>query len=102
MGRTQPTPATNQDPGDEAECGDEDRQGGKLLPTSQTVQTFSPMVGLSLPGLGGGEPGAGGSPGRARLLFQYDVNRNNMARDPRGVPTSLASDVWTLRLQGAM
>lgn len=79
----------------------QDRQGGKLLPVSQTVRTFSPLVGLSLPGPAG-DPSAGATPGRARLLFQYDVNRNNFGRDPRGVPTNLASDTWTLRLQGCL
>ena len=63
-----------------------DRQGGKLLPSSQAVRTFSPMVGLMIPD-------------RARLLFQYDVQRDELGRDPRGVPTDLANDTWTLRLQ---
>jgi hypothetical protein len=63
-----------------------DRQGGTLLPLDQTVRTFSPLAGLALPD-------------RARLLFQYDVVRNNLGRDPRGVPTNLKMDTWTLRLQ---
>src|SRR5262249_34317144 len=54
----------------------QDRQGGTLTPTSQTVRTFSPIVGLAIPD-------------RARLLFQYDVIRDSMGRDPRGVPTDL-------------
>ncbi|MFT3769960.1 MAG: hypothetical protein QM820_31415 [Minicystis sp.] len=64
----------------------QDRQGGKLLPVSQTVQTFSPLVGLALPD-------------RARLLFQYDVIRDKLGRDPQGVPTNLRNDTWTLRMQ---
>lgn len=64
----------------------QDRQGGKLLPVSQTVRTFSPLVGLALPD-------------RARLLFQYDVIRDKLGRDPRGVPTDLRNDTWTLRMQ---
>lgn len=63
-----------------------DRQGGKLLPSSQAIRTFSPMVGLMIPD-------------RARLLFQYDVERDELGRDPRGVPADLANDTWTLRLQ---
>jgi hypothetical protein len=63
-----------------------DRQGGKLLPSSQAIRTFSPMVGLILPD-------------RARLIFQYDLQRDKLGRDPRGVPTDLANDAWTLRLQ---
>jgi hypothetical protein len=67
----------------------QDKQGGKLLPSSQTVRVFSPMCGLALPE-------------RARLLFQYDVNRNHLGRDPNGLPSNLASDVITLRLQGVL
>jgi hypothetical protein len=64
----------------------QDLHGGKLLPVSQTVRTFSPLVGLAWPD-------------RARLLFQYDVIRNNLGRDARGVPESLKMNTWTLRLQ---
>jgi hypothetical protein len=67
----------------------QDLRGGKLLPVSQTVQTFSPLVGLQIPD-------------RARLIFQYDVIRDALGRDPRGVPTDLRNDTWTLRLQGAL
>jgi hypothetical protein len=63
-----------------------DRQGGKLLPSSQAIRTLSPMVGLMIPD-------------RARLLFQYDLERDKLGRDARGVPTDLANDAWTLRLQ---
>jgi hypothetical protein len=67
----------------------QDRQGGKLVPTSQTVRTFSPLVGLAYHD-------------RARLLFQYDVVRNHLGRDARGFPTNLRDDTWTLRLQGSL
>ena len=63
-----------------------DRQGGKLMPTTQSVRTWSPMVGLQLPE-------------RARLVFQYDFIRDRLARDARGVPTDLKNDTWTVRLQ---
>jgi hypothetical protein len=63
-----------------------DSRGGQLIPSSQTIQTVSPLVGLVLPG-------------RARLLFQYDVVRDLLARDAQGVPTSSKDDRWTLRLQ---
>lgn len=62
------------------------RQGGKLVPGTQRIHTFSPMVGLVLPG-------------RARLIFQYDFINDRMGMDARGVPTDLANDTWTLRLQ---
>jgi hypothetical protein len=61
-------------------------RAGKTLPKTQTVKTFSPLVGLVLPS-------------RARLLFQYDFVRDYLARDAVGVPTDADNDQWTLRLQ---
>ena len=61
-------------------------RAAKVLPKEQTVKTFSPLVGLTLPG-------------RARLLFQYDFVRDYLARDEVGVPTDADNDQWTLRLQ---
>jgi hypothetical protein len=58
----------------------------KLLPKTQTVKTFSPLVGVVLPD-------------RARLLLQYDFVRDYLARDAVGVPTDADNDQWTLRLQ---
>jgi hypothetical protein len=63
-----------------------DKRGGKLLPFSEAIKTFSPVAGLVLPQ-------------RARLLFQYDIVRNYLARDAVGVPTNLQMNTWTLRLQ---
>jgi hypothetical protein len=63
-----------------------DSRGGKLLPFSEGITTWSPMAGLVLRD-------------RARLLMQYDVIRNAYARTAVGVPTSLADNVFTLRLQ---
>jgi hypothetical protein len=36
---------------------------------------------------------------RARLVVQYDIIRNAYARTTTGVPTSLADNVFTVRLQ---
>lgn len=63
-----------------------DKRAGKLLPSSQAVKTFSPAVGVQLPD-------------RARLVFQYDVVRDLLAKDALGVPTDLKNDRFTLRLQ---
>lgn len=63
-----------------------DKRGGKLVPTNQAVNTFSPMIGFVLPE-------------RARLMFQYDVVRNHYARDNNGAPSNLKANAWTLRLQ---
>ncbi|HKP63742.1 MAG TPA: porin [Polyangiales bacterium] len=65
-----------------------DKRAGKLIPTSQTVYTYSPMVALTLPNL--------------RLIFQWDIISDQLARDESGVPTDLGNNQWTLRLQGAL
>ena len=39
-------------------------------------------------------------PGQARLLFQYDVIRNELGHTATGFPTDLRDDTWTLRLHG--
>ncbi len=59
---------------------------GQLLPFSAAIQTYSPLVGLQLPD-------------RARLLFEYDVVRNNLGLSTTGVPTNLAENHFALRLQ---
>jgi hypothetical protein len=63
-----------------------DKRQGKLIPTSQAIHTFSPLLGLVLPG-------------HARLIFQYDILRDLLAKDARGVPVDLKNDRFTLRLQ---
>jgi hypothetical protein len=63
-----------------------DTRVGKLIPLSEAYTTYSPLFGLVLPD-------------RARLLLQYDINRNNLARNTLGVPTNLQNNVWTARLQ---
>jgi hypothetical protein len=66
-----------------------DSQAGKLVPTSQTIRTFSPLVGFQIPH-------------RARLVFEYDFIHDALARDAAGVPTDKKNNVWTLRLQGEL
>jgi hypothetical protein len=63
-----------------------DKRGGKLIPYTQAMKTYSPMVGLVLPQ-------------RGRLLFQYDIIRDYLARSAVGVPADLKNNAWTLRLQ---
>ena len=63
-----------------------DQHAGKLIPTSQAIRDFSPIVGLVLPD-------------RAKLLFEYDIQSNLLGRDSRGMPTHYANNVTTLRLQ---
>ncbi len=63
-----------------------DERVGQLIPTSQAIRTYSPLIGLVLPD-------------RARLLFQWDIQQNLLGRDSRGVPAHYANNTATLRLQ---
>jgi hypothetical protein len=63
-----------------------DKRAGKLVPADQTITTVSPIVGAVLPD-------------RARLLIQYDIVRDHLARDARGVPVDLKNNLLTVRLQ---
>jgi hypothetical protein len=65
-----------------------DKRGGKLIPTEQTIRTYSPFIALTMPNL--------------RLIFEWDIIDDYLARDRRGVPSDLANNQWTLRLQGAL
>jgi len=63
-----------------------DKRQGKLLPFSEGISTWSPMAALVVRD-------------RARLVVQYDIIRNAYARTATGVPSSLADNVFTVRLQ---
>ena len=66
-----------------------DRQAATVLLSSQAVSTvaFALAARLRLGGL------------TNRLLLQYDINRNHSGRDAAGLPTNLASNVFTLRAE---
>ncbi len=66
-----------------------DRVAGTLLLSSQAVSTvaLALAVHLKIGGL------------TNRLLAQYDINRNHSGRDQAGLPTNLASNVFTLRAE---
>jgi hypothetical protein len=59
---------------------------GRPLPATARVRTLSPLLGV-------------GVPGQARLFFQYDFIDDRMGIDARGVPTDLANNQFTIRLQ---
>jgi hypothetical protein len=65
------------------------QRAGAILPLDQTITTWSPLIGLVLPG-------------RARLTFEYDHILDLEGLDSRGVPTDLRNDQWALRLQAEM
>jgi hypothetical protein len=63
-----------------------DHRSGLLIPSSEVIETYSPLVGLVLPN-------------RARALVQYDIIRNHYGRNAEGEPTNLKMNTLTLRLQ---
>jgi hypothetical protein len=62
-----------------------DSRGGKLLPYSQIVKTWSPLVGTVVP--------------HGKLYVQYDIIDNDFGRSSLGVPTKLNDNTVTVRLQ---
>ncbi len=64
-----------------------DNRRGQSVPADATLKTISPIAGARWPGYG-------------RLTFEYDVIKDKLARDTRGVPTDVANNQWTLRVQG--
>jgi hypothetical protein len=66
-----------------------DSRFGKSVPQTETVTTYSPLIGFQVPH-------------KARLVAEYDIVRDSMARDEFGVPTDRKNNVWTIRLQGEL
>ncbi len=66
-----------------------DQQLGKLVPSSQRVQTITPMIAV-LP-----DP-------HVRFVVQWDHVRDYLGRSVKGVPVDLSNDVITLRLQAEL
>ena len=66
-----------------------DSQKGKLIPVTETVTTYSPLIGFQVPH-------------HARLIAQYDIVRDSLGRDIAGVPVDKKNNVITLRLQGEL
>ncbi len=66
-----------------------DSRRGKSVPQTETVTTYSPLIGFQVPH-------------KARLVAEYDIVRDSMARDELGVPTDKKNNFWTIRLQGEL
>jgi len=65
----------------------EQRQGN-LQPRSASIQGFSPLIGFEIKG--------------ARLVAEYDIVLDKLARDARGVPSDADNNVFGIRLQGEL
>jgi hypothetical protein len=63
-----------------------DKREGQLVPYSEAIHTSALLVGVAIPD-------------RARLVYEYDIVRSDLARNAVGVPANLPSNNWTLRLQ---
>jgi hypothetical protein len=66
-----------------------DSRGGKLIPLTQTITTYSPLIGFQVAH-------------KARLIGQWDIIRDSLARDIAGVPTDRKNNIVTIRLQGEL
>jgi hypothetical protein len=64
-----------------------DNRRGESVPADATIKTTSPIIGGRWPGYG-------------RVTFEYDLVKDKLARDVRGVPTDVKNNQWTLRFQG--
>ncbi len=69
-----------------------DPRGGVPVPKDSTYSTLAVTAAARLPTA---SPSARG----ARLVVEYDRNRNALGRAPSGAPTSLADDALTFRAQ---
>lgn len=68
------------------------RSRGLAVPADASIHTLSPLVGAVLP--------TGVVPRiRGRLMLQYDIVLDALGRDRRGVPTNVANDQVTVRVQ---
>lgn len=63
-----------------------EQRRGVFVPETQTVTTWSPVVGLAIPR-------------RARLIAQYDIVKDYFGRDKQGVPSDAKNNQLTVRLQ---
>lgn len=63
-----------------------EQRRGVFVPETQTVTTWSPVVGLAIPG-------------RARLIGQYDIVKDYFGRNKQGVPSDAKNNQLTIRLQ---
>jgi hypothetical protein len=60
---------------------------GRVVPADASIATTSLIAGARLTGI-------------ARLTLEYDLVRDKLGRDDRGVPVDLKNDQLTLRVQG--
>jgi len=60
-----------------------DTQLGVIVPSDPSYTTYAFVAALRAPS--------------GRLILEYDVNRNHLARDSAGIPTTQKDNTWTIR-----
>jgi hypothetical protein len=64
-------------------------KGGKIVPSKASIKTISPLIGWRLPdGL--------------KLMAEWDIVRDHLSTDVRGVPSDRKNNTVTFRLQGEL
>ena len=66
-----------------------DSRRGKTVPQTETVTTYAPLLGFQVPH-------------KARLVAEYDIVRDSMARTEAGVPADRKNNIITVRLEGEL
>jgi len=64
-------------------------KNGKVVPTKASLKTVSPLVGFRLPD-------------GVKLFAEWDIVKDHLATDARGVPADRKNNVVTIRLQGEL
>ncbi len=64
-------------------------KNGKIVPSKASMKTISPLLGVRLPD-------------RLKLFAEWDIVRDHLATDERGVPADRKNNAVTFRLQGEL
>jgi hypothetical protein len=66
-----------------------EQRSGRTLPLTESVTTYAPLIGVQVAH-------------RARLVGEWDIIRDSMARSTVGVPIDRKNNIVTIRLQGEL
>jgi len=66
-----------------------EKRSGRTLPLTESVTTYSPLLGLQVTD-------------HTRLIGQWDIIKDSLARNTVGVPVDRKNNIVTIRLQGEL
>jgi hypothetical protein len=66
-----------------------EKRSGRTLPLTESVKTYAPLIGVQVAK-------------RARLVGEWDIIGDSMARSSLGVPIDRKNNIVTIRLQGEL